>query len=66
MILGAQLRLPAGELPDVVFLEGMGGGSYPDRPADVLRYRRIIDTLGTRALLPEQTPEILARILRDL
>jgi hypothetical protein len=60
------LRLPAGELPDVVFLEGLGDGSYPDRPADVLRYRRLIDALGTHALRPEQTPEILARILRDL
>ncbi len=60
------LRLPAGDLPDVVFLEGHDDGSYPDRPQEVGRYRELIDELGTRALRPEETPGILRRVLRDL
>ncbi|GAA2721795.1 helix-turn-helix transcriptional regulator [Actinocorallia aurantiaca] len=60
------LRLPAGELPDVVFLERHNDGDYPDRPVDVLRYRQLIDELATNALAPDRTPEFLDRVLRDL
>ncbi|WP_106398299.1 helix-turn-helix domain-containing protein [Actinocorallia populi] len=60
------LRLPAGDLPDVVFLERHNDGTYPDRAVDVLRYRQLVDEIGTYALRPEQTPQFLDRVLRDL
>ncbi|MEO3783248.1 helix-turn-helix transcriptional regulator [Actinocorallia sp. B10E7] len=60
------IRLPAGDLPDVVFLERRYDGTYPDRPAEVGRYRQLVDELGTHALHPERTPEFLDGVLREL
>ncbi|MEO5874983.1 MAG: helix-turn-helix transcriptional regulator [Streptosporangiaceae bacterium] len=59
------LRLPALELPDVVFLEQLDGARYPDRPADVLRYRQIMDKLGTDAEQPADTVTMLRGIVKD-
>lgn len=60
------LRLPGGDLPDVIFLEHHNDGIYPDRPADVHRYRELLDDLATGAAPPEQTPDILNAVLATM
>ncbi|MFD6291153.1 helix-turn-helix domain-containing protein [Streptomyces sp. NPDC060205] len=59
------LRLPGGQLPDVVCLEQLATALYPDKPADVERYWGVLNRLGLEAEPPEETPTILHRILQE-
>ncbi|GAB2818899.1 helix-turn-helix domain-containing protein [Streptomyces daliensis] len=59
------LRLPQSELPDVVYLEQLHGAHYPEDPADVERYRHVIDHLVTRAEPATRTRAFLERILDE-
>jgi transcriptional regulator with XRE-family HTH domain len=56
------LRLAEPALPDVVYLEQHNSAHYPDRPADVLFHRQVMDRIGTEAARPEETPGHLHRI----
>jgi transcriptional regulator with XRE-family HTH domain len=60
------LRLPETELPDVVYLEQLTSARYLDKPADVLRYRDVMNRLGAQAAPPSATREILYRALSEL
>ncbi|CAM5524235.1 Transcriptional regulator with XRE-family HTH domain OS=Streptomyces violarus OX=67380 GN=FHS41_003233 PE=4 SV=1 [Streptomyces violarus] len=59
------LRLPGGELPDVVYLEQLTTGLYPDRPAEIECYWDAMNRLVVEAESPDETPTILHRILQE-
>ncbi|MGW6014903.1 helix-turn-helix domain-containing protein [Streptomyces sp. NPDC055210] len=59
------LRLPGGQLPDVVCLEQLAGALYPDKPAEIERYWDVMNRLGLEAESPEETPTLLHRILQE-
>jgi transcriptional regulator with XRE-family HTH domain len=54
------LELPA--TPGVVFVEGMVGSSYLERPEDLERYRRVFGQLRSMSLSPEATVEMIAKV----
>ncbi|WP_234320517.1 helix-turn-helix domain-containing protein [Streptomyces sp. SBT349] len=60
------LRPPGGELPDVVYLEQMTGGVYPDKPAEIEQYRHVMNRLVVDAEPPTATRDFLYRVLREL
>ncbi|MGH3241293.1 MAG: helix-turn-helix domain-containing protein [Spirillospora sp.] len=60
------LRFAEPELPDVVYLEQLAGALYPDRPADITRYRDVLNRLGLQAEPPARTPGILRGVLGRL
>lgn len=57
------LRFPMSELPDVVYLEQVTGGLYPQAPNDVHHYSQVLDRLGIEANKPAETTSILKRML---
>ncbi|MGW0471226.1 helix-turn-helix domain-containing protein [Streptomyces coeruleorubidus] len=59
------LRLPGGQLPDVVYLEQLTTALYPDKPADIERYWDAMNRLVVEAESPDETPTILHRILQE-
>lgn len=58
------LRLPGGELPDMVYLEQLTSAVYPEKPADVHRYWDVLNRLVVEAERATRTPALL-RALRD-
>ncbi|MDT0379367.1 helix-turn-helix transcriptional regulator [Streptomyces sp. DSM 42041] len=58
------LRLPGGQLPDMVYLEQLTSAVYPDKPADVHHYWDVLNRLVVQAERASRTPELL-RALRD-
>jgi transcriptional regulator with XRE-family HTH domain len=59
------LRLPGGQLPDVVYLEQLATALYPDRPAEIECYWDVMNRLVVEAESPDETPTILHRILQE-
>jgi hypothetical protein len=59
------LRLPGGQLPDVVCLEQLATALYPDRPDEIERYWDAMNRLVVEAASPDETPTILHRILQE-
>ncbi|NKZ06525.1 helix-turn-helix domain-containing protein [Actinomadura latina] len=57
------LRFAERELPDVVYLEQLTGALYPDRTADIARYRDVLNRLGVQAEPPSRTAEFLRGLL---
>jgi transcriptional regulator with XRE-family HTH domain len=53
------LELP-NPTPGVVFVEGLIGSTYLDRPGDLKRYREIFDRLQSIALNPKDTADLIA------
>ncbi|SFC38552.1 helix-turn-helix domain-containing protein [Streptomyces aidingensis] len=60
------LRLPGGELPDVVFLEHAMGGHYLDKAAEVERHRHIMNQVVVKSAPATETRQMLARIRAEL
>ncbi|MDT0266325.1 helix-turn-helix transcriptional regulator [Streptomyces sp. DSM 44915] len=60
------LRPPGGDLPDVVYLEQLTGGAYPDKPGDVEQYRHVMNRLAVEAMPPDATEDFLLAALREL
>lgn len=60
------LRPPGGDLPDVVYLEQLTGGVYPDKPSEVELYRHMMNRLVVEAEPPTATEAFLVRVLREL
>ena len=58
------LRFHEDEIPDVVYLEHLADASYYDKPADVDRYRDLMDRLTVLATRPDATLDILDRACR--
>jgi hypothetical protein len=55
------LTLPA-SMPDEVFVEGLSGKFYLDRPDDLGRYRRVFNRLEQLALSPQESLRLIASI----
>jgi hypothetical protein len=47
---------------NVVYVEGLVGNLYLERPADLDRYRRVFDELRSRALSPERSAALIDKI----
>jgi transcriptional regulator with XRE-family HTH domain len=59
------LRLPGGQLPDVVYLEQLATALYPDKPNEIECYWDVMNRLVVEAESPDETPTILHRILQE-
>jgi hypothetical protein len=59
------LRPPGGELPDVVYLEQLTGGLYPDKPAEIEQHRHVMNRLVVEAEAPVESRDTLYRLLRE-
>ncbi|HEU4899904.1 MAG TPA: helix-turn-helix transcriptional regulator [Actinomycetota bacterium] len=60
------LRFPDQELPDVVYLEHLTGATYLNKPEDVSQYLHVMETICVRADAPDQSVELLDRLLDEL
>ena len=60
------LRFPDQELPDVVYLEHLTGATYLNKPEDVGQYLHVMETICVRAAAPDQSVELLDRLLDEL
>ena len=49
-------------MTSVVYIEGLGGFVYLDRPQDIARYSQVFDHLRTIALTPRESSELMLRI----
>jgi hypothetical protein len=58
------LNLPD-QTPDVVFVEGLIGSTYLERAEDLKRYREIFRRLQSMALNPQDTAELIAKLMRS-
>ncbi|WP_374701168.1 helix-turn-helix domain-containing protein [Streptomyces sp. TP-A0874] len=59
-----RFRLP--ELPDVVYVSGLIGAVYLDKPDDVFDYREALDRLCAQAAQEKRTKSLLAAVREDL
>ncbi|MER5213866.1 helix-turn-helix transcriptional regulator [Streptomyces sp. NPDC002838] len=59
------LRLPGGQLPDMVYLEQLATALYPDKPAEIECYWDVMNRLVVEAESPDETPTILHRVLQE-
>jgi Domain of unknown function (DUF5753)/Helix-turn-helix domain len=59
------LRFPDPELPDLVYLEHLTNAVYLDKLADVARYQATMSRLNVESVPPNQSPEILRRMLQQ-
>jgi DNA-binding XRE family transcriptional regulator len=60
------LRFADVDLPDVVYLEHLTGAIYLDKREDVHQYLHVMENVCVRSAPPDDTPDILAGILKDL
>ena len=59
------LRFADQELPDVVYVEHLTNALYLERRDDVNQYLHVMDRISMRAAPPDETVDILHRILRE-
>lgn len=52
----------AGPVPSVVYVEGLVGWIYLDRPQDIDRYQQVFALLREKALSPQESRELIAKI----
>jgi transcriptional regulator with XRE-family HTH domain len=60
------LRFPEPDLPDVVYLEQLGGAFYLDKRADGDRYMRAMDRICVDSPPPQSTLHILETMINDM
>jgi hypothetical protein len=60
------LRFPDQELPDVVYLEHLTNALYLNKPDEVDQYLHVMEGICVRAAAPDQTVELLERLLAEL
>jgi len=53
------------QTPDVVFVEGLAGSTYLERAEDLKRYHEIFRRLQSIALNPQDTAELVAKLMRS-
>jgi transcriptional regulator with XRE-family HTH domain len=51
-----------GAVPSVVYVEGLIGSIYVERPQDIARYQRVFEHLCTIALSPQESNELIAQV----
>jgi hypothetical protein len=49
-------------VPSVVYVEGLVGWIYLDRPVDIDRYRQVFEYLCSLALSPKESIELVAKV----
>jgi transcriptional regulator with XRE-family HTH domain len=52
----------AASAPSVVYVEGLVGGIYLDRPQDIDRYQQVFELLLAQALSPQESTELIAKM----
>ena len=60
------LRFGDKDMPDVVYLEHLTSALYLNKQEDVDQYLHVMESVCVRAAPPDQTPEILHEILKEL
>jgi len=60
------LRFPEQELPDVVYLEHLTSAIYLNKHEEVDQYLHVMESICVRAAAPDQTAELLGKILDEL
>jgi transcriptional regulator with XRE-family HTH domain len=56
----------AGPVPSVVYVEGLVGWIYVERPQDMRRYQQVFDHLCTIALSPKETIKLMTGVARNI
>lgn len=52
-------------VPDVVYVEGLAGQIYLERPQEVERYKQVFECLRTLALNPKESVNLLKKMLKS-
>ena len=52
----------AGSVPSVVYVEGLSGWNYLERPADLVRYQAVFNELCRLSLSEEKSLELIAKV----
>jgi hypothetical protein len=60
------LRFAEPELPDVVYVEHLGGALYLDRLDEIELYGRALDRLAVDAETPDSSRQLITKVLSDL
>ena len=60
------MRFAEHDLPDIVYVEHLGGGLYLDKREEVEPYRQVVHRLTVNAETPEQSRQILRKRLAEL
>ncbi|MDT3439592.1 MULTISPECIES: helix-turn-helix transcriptional regulator [unclassified Pseudofrankia] len=60
------LRFPEADIPDVVYIEVLGGANYLDKREDVDRYMEAMDRLCVDSTTPARTADVLRKIASSL
>lgn len=60
------LRFPEVDLPDVVYVEQLTSSLYLDKRDDVERYTEVMERLSVESESPDQTTEILSKMLEEV
>jgi transcriptional regulator with XRE-family HTH domain len=55
----------ADSVPDMVYVEGLVGWIYLDRPAEIDKYRQVFDNLYHLALSSKESTDLIAKIGKD-
>jgi Domain of unknown function (DUF5753)/Helix-turn-helix domain len=58
----SMLRFAEPALPDIVYIEHLGGALYLDRPNEIELYGRVIDRLAVDAETPDNSRQMLTKI----
>lgn len=60
------MRFAEPELPDIVYVEHLGGGLYLDKAEEVEPYRQVVHRLTVNAETPEQSRQLLRKRIAEL
>ena len=60
------LRFPQRDLPDIVYLEHLTSALYLDKRDDVEAYTQALEMLASSSPPPQQTPQLLSRLIDRL
>jgi transcriptional regulator with XRE-family HTH domain len=60
------LRFAEPELPDVVYIEHLGGALYLDKRSDTEMYSRVFDRLTVDAHIPDHTRQLLMKVRAEI
>ncbi|MEU5882713.1 helix-turn-helix transcriptional regulator [Spirillospora sp. NPDC047279] len=60
------LRLPAADLPDVVYLEQLTNAFYPDKQSDIFHYTDVMNRLAVQSAPASATPKLLRSIIDEM
>jgi uncharacterized protein DUF5753/helix-turn-helix protein len=62
----SMLRFAEPELPNIVYIEHLSGALYLDRPDEIEQYSRVFDRLMVDAETPENSRQLLGKLLTEI